>query len=590
MRHSESALITADFLRLRCRDAGELACPGCGTVLHGVSQLDWAKGLTCTTCGQWSERAHATCTRCKEVFSSALECEGERECLSVQAYRKGASAPAFAPTEAIWAFRREVGADVQVAAESDLGRRFANHELKPTALVCGPNDASFVAAALSATFRDVAKIHPAYTPPIPSVISSSQQGGNPSRVRRGPVPPRPIFPERSSAGMSGGARLTVPPSPVSRPIASSPVTASPEPSPVPAAEFKKSTIKTLGSAFFASILIFRVCSSILGLIYSNLDSFARGEALGYLIFGPIGLLLCLRGINRRSTHPKFVTYGVFIVAAFLLVPVLDKLPKASAEAQAKATAQQPKTDDDLRRRRAEGEEWIVESVGLALVPIAAGAFQMGSEMPYYKVGPITTVTLRAFWLGRTEVTQGQYRKIMGKYKSKAEGDALPVDVSWLDAMAFCRKLTENERGAGRLPTGMVYTLPTDAQWEYACRAGTTEESPKNINAVAWYKDNSDFTIHPVATKQPNAWGLYDMYGNVSEWCADLYLERLPGGSLIDPTGPASGDTRVKGKARVRRGGVYWSDGNFLYAASRGSGFPNTRYFDVGFRIALTSAP
>jgi len=509
----------------------------------------------------------------------------------VQAYRKGASAPAFAPAETIWAFQREVGADVQAAAESDLGRRFANHELKPTVLVCGPNDASFVAAALSATFRDVAKIHPGSTPPIPSVVSSSPQGGNPSRVRRGPVPPRPILPERSSARMGGGARLSVAPSPGSRPTTSPPVTASPEPSPVPAAEFRKSTIMTLGFAWLVSVGIYWTGSGALRLFFSSLDSFSKGEALGSLLFAPFCLLFGLRGIRRRSTHPKLVSCGVFIVAAVLLAPVINKLPKASAEAQAIANAQQPKTDEDLSRRRTEGKEWIVESVGLAMVPIADGTFQMGSEVWYRKVGPITTVTLRPFWLGRTEVTQGQYRKIMGKHKSKADGDTLPVEnVSWVDAMAFCRKLTELERGAGRLPTGMVYTLPTDAQWEYACRAGTTEESPKNINAVAWYKDNSDFKVHPVATKQPNAWGLYDMYGNVSEWCSDLYLERLPGGSLIDPTGPASGDTRVKGKARVRRGGVYWSDGNYLYAASRGSGFQNTRYFDVGFRLALSSAP
>jgi formylglycine-generating enzyme required for sulfatase activity len=81
-----------------------------------------------------------------------------------------------------------------------------------------------------------------------------------------------------------------------------------------------------------------------------------------------------------------------------------------------------------------------------------------------------------------------------------------------------------------------------------------------------------------------------MYGNVSEWCSDLYEERLPGGSLIDPTGPAAGGTRVKGKARVRRGGVYWSESYNLHAANRGSGFQNDRHFDVGFRIALTSAP
>jgi hypothetical protein len=190
------------------------------------------------------------------------------------------------------------------------------------------------------------------------------------------------------------------------------------------------------------------------------------------LFG-ILILLCVSlfgfyWIRLRSLHPKLVTASVLIISAFWFAPIpyvlydnyenarsnaKDLKSKASSEALVNTNDLQTKIDESLRRRRAEGGEWIVESVGLAMVSIAGGTFQMGGEGPYSKVGPITTVTLRAFWLGRTEVTQGQYRKIMGKYKSKAEGDTLPVDVSWLDAVAFCRKLTELERGRGDCQLG-----------------------------------------------------------------------------------------------------------------------------------------
>jgi formylglycine-generating enzyme required for sulfatase activity len=194
------------------------------------------------------------------------------------------------------------------------------------------------------------------------------------------------------------------------------------------------------------------------------------------------------------------------------------------------------------------------------------------------------VTLtKDFFLGAMEVTQGQYQALMGTNPSyfKTLGRDVPVEeVSWKEALEFCQKLTAQERAAGRLPDGYALTLPTEAQWEYACRAGTTGPSAGDLDAMAWYAKNSGNTTHPVGTKQPNAWGLYDMAGNVYQWCLDWH-GKYPGGSVTDPAGPASGSYHVY------RGGSWRSDAAGCRAALRngdlgdGSGL-------LGFRVALSS--
>jgi formylglycine-generating enzyme required for sulfatase activity len=232
------------------------------------------------------------------------------------------------------------------------------------------------------------------------------------------------------------------------------------------------------------------------------------------------------------------------------------------------------------------------NVALDLVWIAPGTFTMGSPATEAnrnsEEGPQTQVTLtKGFWLGKYLVMQGQYQAVMGSNPScfSALGKDVPVEqVSWDDAMMFCQKLTAQERAAGRLPTGYIFTLPTEAQWEYACRAGTTGPYAGKLDAIAWYRDNSSGTTHPVGTKQANTWGLYDMHGNVCEWCADWYGESYPGGSVTNPLGPASGTYRV-----FRGGG--W---NFVAAGCRSAfrpkGWPRLRYYYLGFRVALSSGP
>lgn len=191
---------------------------------------------------------------------------------------------------------------------------------------------------------------------------------------------------------------------------------------------------------------------------------------------------------------------------------------------------------------------------------------------------------RPFWLGRTEVTQAQWTTIMGSNPSEFKGDDRPVEnVSCDDAMEFCRKLTERERAAGRLPARHAYTLPTEAQWEYACRAGTTGDYAGDRNAMAWYDANSGYTTHPVGTKQANAWGMADMHGNVWEWCHD-WSAAYPGGEVTDPRGPASGS------ARVVRGGSWDFPAVHARSAGRNEQTPVDRSHNFGFRLALVPAP
>ena len=221
-------------------------------------------------------------------------------------------------------------------------------------------------------------------------------------------------------------------------------------------------------------------------------------------------------------------------------------------------------------------------VELNMILIEPGTFMMGSSEnePGRNVDETQhQVTLtQGYWLGKYEVTQAQYEAITGKNPSYQKGDNLPVEmVSWSDAMAFCVKLTEIEKSAGRLPEGYEYTLPTEAQWEYACRAGTTVSM--RMDEVEWYQYNSDNRTHPVGQKLPNAWGLYDMHGNVWEMCLDWYGD-YPTISVTDPKGPDIGSERVL------RGGAYDSDGYACRSENRYCYSPSIPNIFLGFRVAL----
>jgi formylglycine-generating enzyme required for sulfatase activity len=287
-----------------------------------------------------------------------------------------------------------------------------------------------------------------------------------------------------------------------------------------------------------------------------------------------------------------------------------------------------------------GKPWSLPLPGDATLPmawIAPGTFTMGS--PETEEGRKadeslqTMVTLtKGYWLGKTLVTIGEWKAVTGqslrdkvikllhdetlydfdgkKMKERDfmhfdqntpdkimanEDDRLPMYfVSWNEAMDFCRKLTEQERANGRLPAGYEYSLPTEAQWEYACRAGTTGAtyySDGNLDNIAWYVNNSATGYagrglgtppagpRDVGSKLPNKWGMQDMLGNIWEWCRDWYGP-YRGGNVTDPLGP---DT---GAYRVNRGGSFGSGANDERSANRAKNPPNEDSAYRGFRIAL----
>jgi formylglycine-generating enzyme required for sulfatase activity len=243
---------------------------------------------------------------------------------------------------------------------------------------------------------------------------------------------------------------------------------------------------------------------------------------------------------------------------------------------------------------AQAPQEITNSIGIKLVLIPKGTFTMGSPIEEEDADNDEEqheVTIsQAFYLGKTEVTQGQYEQVMGKNPSyfqkrvirKSDSSTYPVEnVSWEEAVEFCERLSAipAEKAAGR-----VYRLPTEAEWEYACRAGSRTafsfgESDKSLGDYAWWEENSDGTTHPVGGKKANAWGLNDMHGNVWEWCSDWY-GGYPQGAVTDPAGPAGGSLRVI------RGGCGGNTARYCRSADRWSG-PSDRGSNLGFRLALS---
>lgn len=247
--------------------------------------------------------------------------------------------------------------------------------------------------------------------------------------------------------------------------------------------------------------------------------------------------------------------------------------------------------------RAQSPKTITNSIGMKLVLIPKGTFQMGS--PIEEEGASNDeeqhqVTIsKDYYLGVTEVTQGQYAKVMGTNPShfqkrvirKSDSSMYPVEqVSWEDAVEFCKKLSDlpEEKAAGR-----VYRLPTEAEWEYACRAGSKTaysfgEGSELLGDYSWFGGNCNNQTHPVGEKKANAWGIYDMHGNVWEWCSDWYGE-YPKGAVSDPVGP------LKGSGRVYRGGSWGNEAASYRSAYRNWSSPDDRIinFGNGFRLALS---
>ena len=228
--------------------------------------------------------------------------------------------------------------------------------------------------------------------------------------------------------------------------------------------------------------------------------------------------------------------------------------------------------------------FTVNGVSFEMIAVEGGTFTMGvtSEQgsdAYDDEKPAHQVTLSSYYIGKTEVTQELWQAVMGSNPSKFSGTNLPVEkVSWEDCQSFVIKLNEL--------TGKNFRLPTEAEWEYAARGGNKSNGFKfsggnNIAEVAWYSENGNKISHPVATKAPNELGIYDMSGNVWEWCSDWYSSSYyTSSSQTNPTGPNSGSYRVY------RGGSWSGNDRYCRVSHRDSNYPSYRFNYVGLRLAL----
>jgi formylglycine-generating enzyme required for sulfatase activity len=257
---------------------------------------------------------------------------------------------------------------------------------------------------------------------------------------------------------------------------------------------------------------------------------------------------------------------------------LERQEKARIEREAR----EAKEKAELEARLVPNISAISPSIIANMVKCPVGSFTMGSprnelgrKLDDRKVHNV--IISKPFYIGKYEVTQKEYVAVMGKNPSRHRNENNPVEcISWFDAMEFCKKL--NKYGKN-IPNGYKFDLPTEAQWEYACRAGTTTSlnSGKNITSetgvcynldeVGWYSENSGNEPHNVGLKKPNAWGIYDMHGNVMEWCSDC--------------------SRPKGSCRVVRGGGFFNFPKECRSAKHSIIEPDVRDFFLGFRIVLS---
>lgn len=230
---------------------------------------------------------------------------------------------------------------------------------------------------------------------------------------------------------------------------------------------------------------------------------------------------------------------------------------------------------------------LAPGVTMEFVLVPSGSFLMGSdletgdadEIPRHRV----TIT-QPYYLGKYEVTQQQWETVMGYNPSSFKGASRPVDsVSWDDCQVFLAKVQAR--------TGRQIALPTEAQWEYACRAGTTTRwSFGNSDAgaldAAWIGENSGNTTHPVGQKKPNAWGLYDMHGNVWEWCSDWYTRPYPTEAVVDPRHPGP----LHETSPVLRGGGWGEHPNSLRSAYRNCSAADVGHNGTGLRCLMVASP
>ncbi|HZS05405.1 MAG TPA: bifunctional serine/threonine-protein kinase/formylglycine-generating enzyme family protein [Blastocatellia bacterium] len=294
----------------------------------------------------------------------------------------------------------------------------------------------------------------------------------------------------------------------------------------------------------------------------------------------------LRQVTRPAAAPMFMTAPIQVV-----VPAAQpELPSEISDQNRAATIalaepQAPEQAASQLLVLQSFAEDLGNGVSLEMIALPGGTYLIGSPDGQGTADehPQFSVSVSPFFIGRFLVTQAQWQAVMGSNPSLFDSSDHPVEcVSWLGAADFCRKLSRM--------TGRNYRLPTEAEWEYACRAGTKTkysfgDDDKLLGQYAWYDRNSDQGTHPVGRKLPNAWGLHDMIGNVWEWCQDWYgKDYYHFAPEVDPTGPETG------QARVLRGGAWSFPGEECRAANRHHFHPISGFDSIGFRVVIPFPP
>ena len=271
--------------------------------------------------------------------------------------------------------------------------------------------------------------------------------------------------------------------------------------------------------------------------------------------------------------------GAWIVSALFVVPGMGCGEDTSKESGGSATREAEKVvSDQPKKAVAEKINWeamdreITDTNGMSFVMIPPGSFEMGSENGDADEQPIHTVHItQPFYLGKYEITQAQWTAIMGENPSNFKGDNLPVEtISWDEVLVFLRRINQFE---GRL----TYRMPTEAEWEYAARAGAPADQKLALNSLAWHAGNSRKKTHPVGLKRPNAWGLHDIYGNVWEWCRDR-IGDYPSRTVTNPTGAPTGIRRVF------RGGSWIVPADRIRAEEREGRLQGYFVHNIGLRL------
>ena len=282
-----------------------------------------------------------------------------------------------------------------------------------------------------------------------------------------------------------------------------------------------------------------------------------------------------RASKQREVHSKKQKPATTQVAPEKKGPEVERCPHPKGKVDISPTIGKANYTPNVKTFYANG-------VSFEMVEVRGGTFRMGATSEqgsdaYDGEKPVHSVTLSGYYIGKTEVTQALWKAVMGSNPSEFKGDDLPVErVSWYDCQEFIRELNAL--------TGQNFRLPTEAEWEFACRGGNNSRGYKYsgsnyIDNVAWYDGNSEDKTHPVATKLPNELGLYDMSGNVWEWCSD-WNGKYSSGAQTNPKGP------YDGSYRVIRGGSWIFSVGYCRSSRRYNDIPMYRNYCFGLRLAL----